>query len=348
MLQPISMSPSLQSSPDAFAVVGSSTADLGVITTADRVLRHRLQVMEEQWESVLRQECDPHLIEILTQLRDLCSPDGQAPEFVESELLRLVEALDLNEAIRAARAFALYFQLINIVEQHYEQELSRAAYEGNRDPQPTSAFAASLSDQAHLFADEMSTGSTVHSTGHSSSSPLDTSLENDRQSTPITFATLFPKLKALNVPAQRIQSLIDRLDIRLVFTAHPTEIVRHTIRDKQRRIAGILRDLDRTEQNSDNIDSWNLSILKRRLAEEIRLWWRTDELHQFKPSVIDEVDYALHYFEEVLFEAIPLLYQRFQTSLNGTFKTLTPPPDHLANRLLPAQYGLGEIHQGRV
>ncbi len=319
------MSPSLQSSPDAFAVVGSPMADLGVITTADRVLRHRLQVMEEQWESVLRQECDPHLIDILTQLRDLCSPDGQAPEFVESELLRLVEALDLNEAIRAARAFALYFQLINIVEQHYEQELSRAAYEGNPLPRSASVFAESLSDQAHLFADEISTGSTVHSTGHSSSSPADV-LGSDRpSSTPITFATLFPKLKALNVPAQRIQALIDRLDIRLVFTAHPTEIVRHTIRDKQRRIAGILRDLDRTEQNSDNIDSWNLSILKRRLAEEIRLWWRTDELHQFKPSVIDEVDYALHYFEEVLFEAIPLLYQRFQTSLNGTFKTLKPP-----------------------
>jgi phosphoenolpyruvate carboxylase len=312
------MSPSLQSSPDSFAGAAVSIGDIGLTTAADRVLRHRLRLMEDQWESVLREECDLKLIEVLTQLRDLCSPEGQAPKSVESELLRLVEALDLNEAIRAARAFALYFQLINIVEQHYEQELSRAAYEGSKgnpfDAMPPSAFQQSLHDAAHLFADEESVAAGLAATNPDRTAAI-----------PVTFATLFPKLKALNVPAQRIQTLIDRLDIRLVFTAHPTEIVRHTIRDKQRRIAGILRELDRSEQNSDNIDSWNLSILKRRLSEEIRLWWRTDELHQFKPSVIDEVDYTLHYFQEVLFEAIPLLYQRFQTSLNATYKTLTPP-----------------------
>jgi len=39
--------------------------------------------------------------------------------------------------------------------------------------------------------------------------------------------------------------------------------------------------------------------LKNQLKEEVRLWWRTDELHQFKPSVLDEVDYALHYFQQV-------------------------------------------------
>ena len=50
-------------------------------------------------------------------------------------------------------------------------------------------------------------------------------------------------------------------------------------------------------------------------AEEIRLWWRTDELHQFKPSVLDEVDYALHYFQQVLFGAMPQLRQRIRTAL---------------------------------
>ena len=31
------------------------------------------------------------------------------------------------------------------------------------------------------------------------------------------------------------------MDIRLVFTAHPTEIVRHTIRHKQTRVANLLK-----------------------------------------------------------------------------------------------------------
>ncbi|MHC5833861.1 MAG: phosphoenolpyruvate carboxylase, partial [Nostoc sp.] len=40
-----------------------------------------------------------------------------------------------------------------------------------------------------------------------------------------TFAALFPYLFKLNVPPQQIQRLIAHLDVRLVFTAHPTEIV---------------------------------------------------------------------------------------------------------------------------
>jgi phosphoenolpyruvate carboxylase len=63
-----------------------------------------------------------------------------------------------------------------------------------------------------------------------------------------TFQWLFPHLRQLNMPPQQIQRLIDNLDIRLVFTAHPTEIVRHTIRDKQRRIAKILQQLDQAEE----------------------------------------------------------------------------------------------------
>jgi phosphoenolpyruvate carboxylase len=143
-----------------------------------------------------------------------------------------------------------------------------------------------------------------------------------------TFQTLFPKLRNLNVPPQQIQNLINNLDIRLVFTAHPTEIVRHTIRDKQRRIAKILRQLDQLEEGLRSVglsSSWETESLRDQLMEEIRLWWRTDELHQFKPTVLDEVDYTLHYFQEVLFDAIPQLYQRLRRSLHTTFPRLTPP-----------------------
>ncbi len=49
----------------------------------------------------------------------------------------------------------------------------------------------------------------------------------------------------------KFSRLISQLDVRLVFTAHPTEIVRHTIRDKQRRIAKILRELDQAGRSVD-------------------------------------------------------------------------------------------------
>jgi phosphoenolpyruvate carboxylase len=324
------MSSTLHSSDDAFssgtATESKAEQHISLTSTSDLFLRHRLRVVEDLWESVLLQECGQQLVDLLRQLRDMCSPEGQAPESVESEALKIVEKLDLNEAIRAARAFALYFQLINIVEQHYEQrgqqQQYRAAYEsasGTRETIPGFTAETSL-----LQADSETTRS-----GGPQADLLEKSLQeisSRRESA--SLQGLFPKLRSLNVPPQQIQRLIDNLDIRLVFTAHPTEIVRHTIRDKQRRIAKILRQLDQAEEGLQAYgvaSSWEATTLREQLTEEIRLWWRTDELHQFKPTVLDEVDYTLHYFQEVLFDAIPQLYRRFRHALHTTFPRLRPP-----------------------
>ena len=315
------MSSSLHSSDEAFlsntAIKKESAEDLSS-AASDLFLRHRLKVVEDLWEAVLLQECGQALVDLLRHLRSLSSPEGQAPDALESEALKLIENLDLNEAIRAARAFALYFQLINIVEQHYEQrgqqQQYRAAYETAADMNPAEQlmFSADVEPQGSGLQVDM----------------LEKSLQPPVRREPGTFQTLFPKLAHLNVPPGQIQNLIDNLDIRLVFTAHPTEIVRHTIRDKQRRMAKILRQLDQAEESLRAIglsSSWETESLQDQLTEEIRLWWRTDELHQFKPTVLDEVDYTLHYFQEVLFDAIPELYYRLRRALNSTFPRLRPP-----------------------
>ena len=38
-----------------------------------------------------------------------------------------------------------------------------------------------------------------------------------------------------------LEALLQNVDIRMVFTAHPTESVRHTVRHKQRRVASLLQ-----------------------------------------------------------------------------------------------------------
>ena len=62
-----------------------------------------------------------------------------------------------------------------------------------------------------------------------------------RQNAPVTFKELFFRLRRLNVPPGKLEELLQEMDIRLVFTAHPTEIVRHTIRHKQTRVANLLQ-----------------------------------------------------------------------------------------------------------
>ena len=294
-------------------------------------VQQRIKMVEDIWESVLWHECGEELLNLLHQLRRLCSVDGQAPVARAAsvqKVVQVVEDLELPDAIRAARAFALYFQLINSVEQHYEQQGQqrqyRAAY-GEVDP--SSAIAGLATIRPHQ--------NTPDGKGQSHRQPLQQVKSTfDYQMLPTsyrdagTFHWLFPALKQLNVPPQLIQRLIDNLDIRLVFTAHPTEIVRHTIRDKQRRIATLFRKLDQAEDSAQTIgvaSNWDIESLKEQLTEEIRLWWRTDELHQFKPSVLDEVDYTLHYFDVVLFKALPQLSQRIKRSLKSTFPSLRPP-----------------------
>lgn len=113
-----------------------SARAVNIYPASDLFLRHRLQVVEELWESVLRQECGQKMVDLLWQLRDLCSPEGQARNDQASSVFKLIEQLSINEAIRAARAFALYFQLINIIEQEYEQKQQLTRYEIEPEPPP--------------------------------------------------------------------------------------------------------------------------------------------------------------------------------------------------------------------
>ncbi|NJK64401.1 MAG: phosphoenolpyruvate carboxylase [Synechococcaceae cyanobacterium SM2_3_1] len=260
---------------------GLQQAELDRAVKVDRpsspsLLNLRLQMVEQLWESVLERECGPRLLDLLRLLR-ATSPDGQAPAQPPEEVLQIVEHLGLDEAIQAARAFALFFQLINIVEQHYER-----------------------GTEADLAVRN----------GHQKSVREHEKLER-----------LLPYLKAQNVPPAWIERLMADLSIRMVFTAHPTEIVRHTIREKQRSFSGLLGQLDWAEQ----MDRAKMPTLREQLAEEILLWWRTDELHQVPPTVLNEVDYTLHYFEEVLFQATPLLHEHLCNSLKAAFPHVAPP-----------------------
>lgn len=248
--------------------------------------RERIQVIEQLLEQILRDECGQELVDLLRQLQSMCSPQGQAPEYPAQEVLALVESLDLDRVITAARAFALYFQLINIVEQQFEQE----EHERQRVDQ---------SQAVPKFA-------------------------------PGTFRWLFPELMSQNVPPRQIQKVLDNLDLQMVFTAHPTEIVRQTIRLKQRSIAKLLKQLDQitinaTAANQANFN-WEVETIRQEIAEEIRLWWHTDELNRAQPTVLDEADSTLHYFQDVLFDAIPQLYDRLERSLADAFPYHLNPP----------------------
>ncbi|MFM1811446.1 MAG: Phosphoenolpyruvate carboxylase [Cyanobacteriota bacterium] len=253
-----------------------------------RLLGERLELVEELWQTVLRSECPPEQAERLMRLKQLSDPEAPQSE-TTAGIVALIREMDLAEAIAAARAFSLYFQLVNILEQHIEEDSYLDSLSDQSEPLPADPFQPPLASQVE----------------------------------PATFRQLFERLRALNVPPARLERLLHDLDLRLVFTAHPTEIVRHTVRHKQRRVAHLIQRLEQ----ADGLSLDDTLVIRRQLEEEIRLWWRTDELHQFKPTVLDEVDYALHYFQQVLFDAMPQLRQRLRSALVASYPDVEPPRD---------------------
>jgi phosphoenolpyruvate carboxylase len=97
-----------------------------------------------------------------------------------------------------------------------------------------------------------------------------------------------------------LQALIDRLELRLVLTAHPTEAVRQSILSKRRRLAELLD--QRTNPRATEDDRRRAT---REIAEVVDLIWQTDDLRQTKPTPADEARAVVFYLDELFGVVLP-------------------------------------------
>jgi len=121
-------------------LVPSTETEQDIFSTSNLFLQQRLKLIEDLWKEVLVSECGQELVDLLELLRHLCSEEGQVTDdSPEAMIAKMIEDLELGEAIKVTRAFALYFQLINIIEQHYEQrdqQLLRRTVIGEENESP--------------------------------------------------------------------------------------------------------------------------------------------------------------------------------------------------------------------
>ena len=115
----------------------------------------------------------------------------------------------------------------------------------------------------------------------------------------------------------RIRELLALLSIGLVFTAHPTEAKRRSVRTKVRLLRQSLRHLD---------DADVLPRERERIVAGIRSLvtglWQTDLVRPRRPSVLEEVEVGL-YFAVTLWDVAPDIY----AELDRAFRKIYPGAD---------------------
>jgi len=142
--------------------------------------------------------------------------------------------------------------------------------------------------------------------------------EQDRHPGPISesIGASIQQLKAAGLHAGQVQEALNKLDVELVFTAHPSEAKRRSIRAKLRRMRLCLEELDRIEL----LPRERTGVLTR-LRADLTVLWQTEFLRPMRPSVLEEVARGLSIMPR-LWEVVPEIYLSLRQALASEF------PDH--------------------
>jgi phosphoenolpyruvate carboxylase len=125
-----------------------------------------------------------------------------------------------------------------------------------------------------------------------------------------TIADAIASLRKDGFPSDSLQALLDRLDIELVLTAHPTEAKRRTVLSKLGRIYDLLERLD-----TPNLLPQEVQNFQRSLYAEITAFWLTDRSRTERPYVTDEIKSALYFLDDVLWDELPIIYQDLDAAI---------------------------------
>ena len=114
------------------------------------------------------------------------------------------------------------------------------------------------------------------------------------------FPAAMAALKASGLSSQQVKTMLGQVSLRLVFTAHPTKILRQTILHHQRDIFYILQAMHKPD-----VTLLGQQELLSELAEKIEVLWATQFSRWTKPEPIEEISRIVSYFSRTLYPALP-------------------------------------------
>ncbi len=108
----------------------------------------------------------------------------------------------------------------------------------------------------------------------------------------------------------KLTSELAKIDIELVLTAHPTEIIRRTLIKKYDEIVDVLQILDDIRDDHPQRDAYQQQL--NSLIAEI---WRSDEIRQQRPTPVEEAKWGFAVIENSLWQAVPNLIRELDAKI---------------------------------
>lgn len=113
-----------------------------------------------------------------------------------------------------------------------------------------------------------------------------------------------------DIDTATVRNVVERLEVRPVFTAHPSEAARRSVQTKTTEIAALL-----ARRRSEAATPAVRSRTERRIAELIEALWQTDELRVERPTPLDEARSVTHFFDTLFASAAPEVFDELDHQL---------------------------------
>ena len=243
----------------------------------DDLLRRDARLLADMLGEVILDLEGREAFDLVEEVRTLARDRRAGRHAAEAELDARIATLDNRQAEVVARAFSVFFDLVNIAEDRQRVRVLRDR-ERQRDPLPlTESLASGIAD-----------------------------------------------LRDRGFTAAEVLQSLDRLSVELVFTAHPSEAKRRSIRAKLRRMRKSLEALDHPD-----LLPRERRRHKAEMRAELAVLWQSDFLRPTRPSVLDEVDRGLSVMPRI-WDAVPEVYASVRRALAAAFpETAIDPPTFL-------------------
>jgi len=109
----------------------------------------------------------------------------------------------------------------------------------------------------------------------------------------------FKKLIEMKVPEDEIARILNRIQIELVMTAHPTEAKRPVVLRQHRELFDRFIELDNPQWTARE-----RGVIKDQLKNILERLWRTGEIYLRKPDILSELDHVTDHLSQILPKAI--------------------------------------------